>query len=32
MGDLIASIFATHHFNWADRQDLLNILLNEDET
>ena len=27
MADLISPIFATHHANWADVQDLLNILL-----
>ncbi|KAF6104243.1 hypothetical protein HJG60_011243 [Phyllostomus discolor] len=31
MADLIASIFATHHPNWADIQALLNILLTADE-
>ena len=31
MADLITSIFATHHPNWADAQALLNILLTADE-
>ena len=31
MTDLAASIFATHHPNWADMQALLNILLVRDE-
>ena len=31
MTDLVASIFATHHPNWADVQVLLNILLTADE-
>ena len=31
MADLIASIFVTHHPNWADVQALLNILLTADE-
>ena len=31
MADLITSIFATHHLNWADVQALLNILLTVDE-
>ena len=31
MADLITSIFATHHPNWADAQALLNILLTVDE-
>ena len=31
MTDLITSIFATHHLNWADVQALLNILLTVDE-
>ena len=31
MADLIASICATHHPNWADVEALLNILLTVDE-
>ena len=31
VADLVASIFATHHPNWADVQALLNILLTADE-
>ena len=31
MTDLAASVFATHHPNWADIQALLNILLTRDE-
>ena len=31
MTDCIASIFVTHHPNWADVETLLNILLTADE-